>query len=102
MNADQAGDTALLQTGQAAFLLQGTWVQPGFLKSAPEFAASGDLGYTTFPAVEGGVGDPANIVGNPSNFWSISADARPRRRRRRATSWRTGRSTTRRWTSCWR
>ncbi|GIG27000.1 ABC transporter substrate-binding protein [Cellulomonas denverensis] len=75
VNADQAGDTALLQTGQAAFLLQGTWVQPGFLKSAPEFAASGDLGYTTFPAVEGGVGDPANIVGNPSNFWSISADA---------------------------
>ncbi|MFD6139235.1 extracellular solute-binding protein [Promicromonospora sp. NPDC060271] len=77
VNADQNADTALVQTGKAAFVLQGSWVYPSFLESAPDLVASGGLGYTTFPAIDGGAGDPANIVGNPSNFWSVSADASP-------------------------
>jgi raffinose/stachyose/melibiose transport system substrate-binding protein len=44
-------------------------------KDAADFVKSGKLGYTTFPTVSGGKGDPANVVGNPSNFWSISAKA---------------------------
>ncbi|TFH69452.1 extracellular solute-binding protein [Cellulomonas sp. HD19AZ1] len=75
VNADQNADTALVQTGKAAFVLQGSWVYPNFLSNAPELVKSGGLGYATFPAVDGGAGDPANIVGNPSNFWSVSADA---------------------------
>jgi len=77
VNADQNADTALVHTGKAAFVLQGSWVYPNFVEAAPDLVESGGLGYTTFPAVEGGAGDPANIVGNPSNFWSASADASP-------------------------
>ena len=75
VNADQNGDTALVQTGKAAFVLQGSWVYPDFVAGAPELVESGGLGYSTFPLVEGGAGDPANVVGNPSNFWSVSAAA---------------------------
>lgn len=77
VNADQNGDTALVQTGKAGFLLQGSWVYPDLVAGAPELVESGGLGYTSFPEVDGGAGDPANIVGNPSNFWSVSADASP-------------------------
>lgn len=73
--ADANADVALVHTGKAAMLLQGSWVYPNFLSDAPDMVAAGDLGYATFPAVDGGAGDPANIVGNPSNFWSVSASA---------------------------
>jgi raffinose/stachyose/melibiose transport system substrate-binding protein len=75
VTADGGADVALVHTGTAAMLLQGSWVYPTFVQDAPDFVADGDLGYTTFPLVEGGAGDPSNIVGNPSNFWSVSADA---------------------------
>jgi len=70
-NADQA----LMYTGKAAMILQGGWIYQGMKKDAADFVKSGKLGYTTFPTVPGGKGDPANVVGNPSNFWSISAKA---------------------------
>lgn len=75
--ADAGADTALVHTGKAAMVLQGSWVYPDFLNNAPEFVESGKLGFANFPAVEGGQGDPANIVGNPANFWSVSASASP-------------------------
>lgn len=75
VSADGGADVALVHTGQAAMLLQGSWVYPSFKNDAPEWFESGALGYTTFPAIESGQGDPANIVGNPANFWSVSADA---------------------------
>lgn len=72
--ADQSADAALVHTGRAAMLLQGSWVYATFHTDNPEFATSA-LGFTTFPTIEDGTGDPANIVGNPANFWSISASA---------------------------
>lgn len=72
--ADQSADAALVHTGRAAMLLQGSWVYATFHTDAPEFATSA-LGFTTFPSIEDGTGDPANIVGNPANFWSVSAAA---------------------------
>ena len=75
--ADANADAALLHTGRAGMLLQGAWVYGSFLTDAPDFVASGDLGFAPFPAVEGGAGDPDNIVGNPANFWSVSAAASP-------------------------
>lgn len=77
VTADAGGDTALVHTGKAAMVLQGAWVYPDFLNNAPDFVASGALGFANFPEVEGGAGDPANIVGNPANFWSVSAAASP-------------------------
>lgn len=73
--ADSNADQALLYTGKAAMILQGGWIYQGMKKDAADFVKSGKLGFTTFPTVEGGKGDPANVVGNPSNFWSISSKA---------------------------
>lgn len=75
--ADNSADVALLYTGKAAMLLQGAWVYSRFLSDAPDFVSSGDLGFSGFPTVDGGAGDPANIVGNINNYWSVSADASP-------------------------
>ena len=72
--ADANADQALLYTGKAAFLLQGSWIYSSLKVDAPDFVADG-LGFTTFPEVTGGAGDPLDIVGNTSNYWSISATA---------------------------
>ena len=73
--ADGGADAALMYTGKAAMLLQGGWVYQTMKNDAPDFVSSGNLGYLEFPAVEGGKGDPENIVGNPSNFLSVSETA---------------------------
>ncbi|WP_431929795.1 extracellular solute-binding protein [Amycolatopsis tucumanensis] len=72
---DSNADTALLFTGKAAMYLMGSWAFPTIKQADPEFISSGKLGWTTFPTVSGGKGDPANIVGNPANYWSVSATA---------------------------
>ncbi|MFD4198303.1 extracellular solute-binding protein [Amycolatopsis thermoflava] len=72
---DSNADTALLFTGKAAMYLMGSWAFPTIKQADPEFISSGKLGWTTFPTVPGGKGDPANIVGNPANYWSVSATA---------------------------
>lgn len=72
VDADSGADLALIHTGKAAMLLQGSWVYANFLSDAPDFMADGSLGYVTFPAVDGGAGDPSNITGNPANYWSVS------------------------------
>lgn len=73
VSADANADVALVHTGKAAMLLQGSWAYGTFLTDAPDFVADGNLGVAGFPDVEDGAGDPANIVGNQSNFWSVSA-----------------------------
>lgn len=75
VSADQGADAALVHTGQAAMLLQGSWVYGTFLNDAQDFVEGGSLGFANFPAVEEGQGDPANIVGNPANYFSVSSDA---------------------------
>jgi raffinose/stachyose/melibiose transport system substrate-binding protein len=75
--ADAGADAALLHTGKAGMLLQGAWTYGTFITDAPDFVKGGKLGFANFPAVEGGKGDPKNIVGNPANFWSVSASATP-------------------------
>jgi raffinose/stachyose/melibiose transport system substrate-binding protein len=74
---DSGADTALLYTGKAAMSLGLPATYQAVQTGAPDFLAAGKLGYFPFPAVDGGKGDPANVVGNPSNFWSISATATP-------------------------
>lgn len=66
---------ALLYTGKAAMLVMLSSAYSNIAKAAPEFAESGSLGYVAFPAVEDGAGDPANLTGNPSNYWSITTGA---------------------------
>ena len=72
--ADSNADVALLYTGKAGMLLQGAWAYGTFQSSAADFTKTG-LGYTGFPSVSGGSGDPADIVGNVSGYFSVSAKA---------------------------
>lgn len=74
VTAPSGADTALVYTGKAGMLLQGAWVYGNFLAQAPDFVESG-LGYAPFPAVEGGAGDPSNVVGVPSTYLSVSTAA---------------------------
>lgn len=73
VSADANADLALLYTGKAAMLVQGSWAYSSIKADAPELVANGTIKATTFPTVAGGKGDPANIVGNPSNYWSVSS-----------------------------
>ncbi|GCE45245.1 raffinose/stachyose/melibiose transport system substrate-binding protein [Thermosporothrix hazakensis] len=70
--ADTNQDAALIYTGKAAMMLQGSWNFPTFQTNSPDFVKNDKLGWFPFPAVEGGKGDASNICGNPSNFYSIS------------------------------
>lgn len=75
IDTDSNADVALLYSGKAAMYLMGSWAYPTIQNDAPDFIEDGKLGYTTFPTVEGGKGNQADLVGNPANFWSVSADA---------------------------
>lgn len=72
--SDSNADLALLYTGKAAMVLQGTWSMSAFMQQASDFTKDG-LGFTTFPTVPDGKGDPSNIVGNPSGYYSITSTA---------------------------
>lgn len=73
--ADTSADKALLYTGKAAMLLALGSGYQDTKAGAPAFVAAGKLGYVPFPTVEGGTGDPRDVVGNPSNLWSVNAKA---------------------------
>jgi raffinose/stachyose/melibiose transport system substrate-binding protein len=72
VTADTNQDAALLYTGKAAMMLQGTWNFPVFQTNSPDFVKSGKLGWFGFPTVEGGKGDLTNLVGGTCNYYSIS------------------------------
>ncbi|MEU9158397.1 extracellular solute-binding protein [Streptomyces sp. NPDC048417] len=76
VNYDQGASTALLYTGKAAMEVMGTWEYANIAKAAPDFLKKGDLGYTAFPSLSGGAGDPKSIVGNPSNFLSLNSSSK--------------------------
>jgi raffinose/stachyose/melibiose transport system substrate-binding protein/xylobiose transport system substrate-binding protein len=69
---DAGGASAILAQGEAAMHLMGTWEYTNQLSETPEFVENGDLGWVPFPTIEGGAGDPSNVVGNPANMYSIS------------------------------
>ncbi|AXK34903.1 extracellular solute-binding protein [Streptomyces armeniacus] len=70
---DSGGAPALFAQGKAAMHLMGSWEYPTQLGKHPEFAEK-DLGWAVFPTVTGGTGDPRNVVGNPTNYWSVHAN----------------------------
>ncbi|MFF1283053.1 ABC transporter substrate-binding protein [Streptomyces sp. NPDC058299] len=61
---------ALVAQGKAGFELMGSWYYAQQQQDAKDFAAKG-LGYSSFPAVPGGKGDPSDVVGNTNNFYSV-------------------------------
>ncbi|SHM30108.1 ABC transporter substrate-binding protein [Cryptosporangium aurantiacum] len=75
INYDNAGASKLLATGKAAMFLMGTWEYPNQLTNNPAFAKK-DLGWFQFPSIPGGVGEPGNLVGNPSNYFSVASGSK--------------------------
>jgi len=72
---DGAGASTLIAQGQAAMHLMGSWEYTNQVNDQPEYAKN-DQGFIAFPTVEGGVGDPKAIVGNPTNYFSVSKDSK--------------------------
>lgn len=73
---DDGAADALLSHGKAAMELMGSWEFSAQLNSAPKFVNGGKLGWAAFPTVPGGKGDPDDIVGNPTNYDSITTKSR--------------------------
>lgn len=68
---DGGGASTLIAQGKAAMHLMGSWEYTNQVQNEPEYAKN-DCGFTDFPTVEGGVGDPKAIVGNPTNYFSVT------------------------------
>jgi raffinose/stachyose/melibiose transport system substrate-binding protein/xylobiose transport system substrate-binding protein len=77
INYDNTGAGKLFATGKAAMHLMGTWEYSSQLANNPDFARK-FLGWTLFPAVVDGAGDPRNVVGPPNNFFSVAAGSKHR------------------------
>ncbi|MFF4525488.1 ABC transporter substrate-binding protein [Streptomyces bluensis] len=69
------GAPAVFAKGKAAMHLMGSWEYSTQLGKFPDFAKS-NLGWAAFPKVEDGTGDVRNVVGNPTNYWSVNARTR--------------------------
>ena len=69
------GSPALLASGKAAFELMGSWEYSTENSADPTFAKSG-MGYSAFPSIPGGKGNPADLVGNTNNFYSVLAKSK--------------------------
>jgi xylobiose transport system substrate-binding protein len=74
VNYGSGGTSTLLGTGKAAMCLMGSWEYATQQSISASFAKD-DLGYVPFPAIDGGKGDPANVVGNPTNYISVTTAA---------------------------
>lgn len=64
------GSVQLVAAGKAGFELMGSWYYSQQLTDHKDFAEK-DLGYSAFPTIEGGKGDPANVAGNTNNYYSV-------------------------------
>ncbi|MFF9125956.1 ABC transporter substrate-binding protein [Streptomyces sp. NPDC014889] len=65
------GAPAVFAKGKAAMHLMGSWEYSTQLGEFPDFAKK-NLGWCPFPKYEGGAGDIRNVVGNPTNYWSVN------------------------------
>ncbi|MEU3347384.1 extracellular solute-binding protein [Streptomyces sp. NPDC006700] len=66
------GAPAVFAKGKAAMHLMGSWEYSTQLGVFPDFAKK-NLGWFAFPQYEGGAGDIRNVVGNPTNYWSVNS-----------------------------
>ncbi|GAA4630450.1 extracellular solute-binding protein [Actinoallomurus vinaceus] len=66
------GAGLLFAKGKAAMHLMGTWEMSNQVDKHPDFAKK-DLSFAPFPTVAGGKGDANSVVGNPTNYFSISS-----------------------------
>lgn len=73
LDYDTGQGRMLVYANEAAMELMGSWEIGNFLSENPDFYEN-DLGILPFPAVEGGAGDPSNVVGTVGdNYYHISS-----------------------------
>jgi raffinose/stachyose/melibiose transport system substrate-binding protein len=76
LDYDTGQSRLLLYSDKAAMELMGTWDIGTVKAENPEYYES-QLGFFPFPSIEGGKGDPANLVGSlGDNFYSISSSCK--------------------------
>lgn len=75
INYQNGSATALFGQGGGAMTLNGTWEFTDQVAANPQFAQK-DLGFTSFPTIPGGTGDPADLVGNPTNYFSVTSQSK--------------------------
>lgn len=75
VGSNDGSDAALFYSGKAAMWLMGSWGYGSIMTSDSSFISQ--LGWFPFPAVTGGKGNPADVAGNPSDFYSIPKSATP-------------------------
>ncbi|MCP4399485.1 MAG: extracellular solute-binding protein, partial [bacterium] len=68
LDEDLSQASALLYTKKAGMYLMGTWFMSGANKNYPDMMDQ--LNFFNFPAVEGGKGDPSNLIGSPGQDYS--------------------------------
>ncbi|GAA0359196.1 extracellular solute-binding protein [Actinoallomurus spadix] len=69
------GAGVLFAKGKAAMHLMGTWEYSNQVDKHVKFAKN-DLAFAPFPTISGGKGDPNSVVGNPTNYFSISSKSK--------------------------
>ncbi|MGH3211186.1 MAG: extracellular solute-binding protein [Trebonia sp.] len=69
------GSDALVYSGKAAMQLMGDWDISSVLGADASFVNDGNLGMASFPVVEGGKGDPADLAGNAASYVAVSSKA---------------------------
>jgi xylobiose transport system substrate-binding protein len=72
VNYGSGGTSTLVSEGKAAMQLMGSWEYSTQLADSPGFAKTG-LGWFAFPSIPAGVGNSADVVGNPTNYVSVNA-----------------------------
>ncbi|WP_258111692.1 ABC transporter substrate-binding protein [Alicyclobacillus sp. SP_1] len=75
VGSNDGSDAALFYSGKAAMWLMGSWGYGSIMTSDSSFIPK--LGYFAFPQVTGGKGNPTDVAGNPSDFYSIPTSATP-------------------------
>lgn len=73
VGSNDGSDAALLYSGKAAMWLMGSWGYGSIGSSDSSFLSQ--LGYFPFPSVPGGKGNPKDVAGNPSDYYSIPTSA---------------------------
>lgn len=69
------GDAAgMMGRGEAVFHLMGTWDPPTQVDNCDCEGLGDDLGWTTFPVIEGGAGNPTDVFGGGDGF-AVGANA---------------------------
>jgi raffinose/stachyose/melibiose transport system substrate-binding protein len=71
----QTDEVMIFASEQAAMHVMGNWVAPQVNERNPAMLEEDELGLFPFPAVEGGKGDPSNLVGGANIAFAVSSKA---------------------------